>query len=691
MAFRKRVKIAKGIHLNLSGSGMGFSYRLFPGLSYSINKNGIFCNSSLPGTGFYSRNKITGNSSDRKINQSSGLSASPSYQPHKRSTTEVEIHVHAENDGSYTTHIYDSEGNENTNPIVEYNVLHNRAYKEAVVRAINDCTNELTDMYKMTARPLTAIDMEKKVEEAKPLSPEEASKKLEKVKPIDIVPKTYDVEKPIYTKVKEMLVAEAEKKISSIFFWTNSSKREAYVSQMLEPRYKEELSKWESDKSVFDKQQSEIVKAEKAKMQQAYDAVLEEIEKAKLEYEDAQKALEGFVNGDDNYINDSIDHLLACLKVPFDFSINYEYLPTHQILRIQLDLPEIEDFPKKKATLLATEEISIKDKGKAECTKDYANSVCGMAFFFVGMMFNVSLKIRDIEISAYTQRINKATGNEEDCYIYSVVFNRSHFARINYDAIDPIEALKAQPNKSKILKSFEMREIVPFTEEEVIAIANNTEELPIIPACEIVAKEVEKKAAKDKFVKKDFPQHLDPLFDDAARLIVQNQVGSTSCIQRKFGIGYNRAGHIMDELERLGIVGAAFGSKPRDVLVQNEMQLESILNSIDDLGQKVSDDIQYEDFNIAGINYRKGIKNYVGTFEGKLIPEPNNEYDPNAIRIEHSDGHHLGYIPSDETDYLRNLVDNKFPVACKGEITEETDYDENRKYFQGIVYVEAPE
>ena len=685
MAFRKRKKIAKGLHLNLSGSGIGFGYRIFPGLSFSINRNGVYCNTSIPGSGFYSRNKITGNTSAEKANHSNSLSESPSLQLHERSTTEVEIHVHAENDGSYTTHIYDSEGNENTNPIVEYNVLHNRAYKEAVIRAINDCTNELTDMYKMTARPLTAIDMEKKVEEAKPLSSEEANKKLEKVKPIDIAPKTYDVEKPTYEKVKEMLVAEAEKKISSIFFWTNSSKREAYVSQMLEPRYKEELSKWESDKNFFDKQQTEMVKTEKAKMQQAYDAVLKEIENAKLEFEDAQKALDGFVNGDDNYINESIDHLLACLKVPFDFSINYEYLPTHQILRIQLDLPEIEDFPKKKATLLATEEISIKDKGKAECTKDYANSVCGMAFFFVGMMFNVSLKIRDIEISAYTQRVNKATGNEEDCYIYSVVFNRSHFARINYDAIDPIEALKAQPNKSKILKSFEMREIVPFTEEEVIAIANNTEELPIIPACEMVVKEPKKKeTSKSHYV-------YDELTKDAARLIVQNQEGSTSCIQRKFGIGYNRAGHIMDELEKLGIVGAAFGSKPRDVLVQEEMQLESILNSMDDSSQKVSDDIQYEDFNIAGINYRKGIKNYVGTFEGRLIPEPNNEYDPYAIRVEHSDGHHLGYIPSDETDYLRNLVDNKFPVTCKGEITEETDYDENRKYFQGIVYVEVPE
>ncbi len=330
---------------------------------------------------------------------------------------------------------------------------------------------------------------------------------------------------------------------------------------------------------------------------------------------------------------------------------------------------------------MATEEISIKDKGKAECLKDYANSVCGMAFFFVGMMFNVSLKIRDIEISAYTQRINKATGNIEDSYIYSVVFNRSHFARINYEAIDPIEALKAQPNKSKILKSFEMREIVPFSEDEVVDIANKTEELPIVPACESIVKEKKEQTA---------PKYIyDELTKDAARLIVQAQEGSTSFIQRKFGIGYNRAGRIMDELEMLGIVGAALGSKPRNVLIQEERVLEDILQGMDNAD--IEDDIQYEDFNIAGINYRSGIKNYVGRFEGRLIPEPNNEYDPKAIRVEHSDGHHLGYIPSDETDYLRNLVDDKFPVSCNVEITEKEDSEDNRKYFQGVVYVEIPE
>jgi len=72
-------------------------------------------------------------------------------------------------------------------------------------------------------------------------------------------------------------------------------------------------------------------------------------------------------------------------------------------------------------------------------------------------------------------------------------------------------------------------------------------------------------------------QHLDPMFEDAARLIVREQSGSTSLIQRKFAIGYNRAGRLMDQLEKAGIVGTAHGSKPREVLIMDENSLENLL------------------------------------------------------------------------------------------------------------------
>ncbi len=74
----------------------------------------------------------------------------------------------------------------------------------------------------------------------------------------------------------------------------------------------------------------------------------------------------------------------------------------------------------------------------------------------------------------------------------------------------------------------------------------------------------------------------DAMFEDAARLIVTHQQGSTSLIQRKLKLGYNRAGRLIDQLEAAGIVGPFEGSKAREVLIQDEYSLEQLLNSLED-------------------------------------------------------------------------------------------------------------
>ena len=80
---------------------------------------------------------------------------------------------------------------------------------------------------------------------------------------------------------------------------------------------------------------------------------------------------------------------------------------------------------------------------------------------------------------------------------------------------------------------------------------------------------------------KDFDVNdKDALFEDAARLIVQNQVGSTSLLQRRMKLGYNRAGRLMDQLEAAGVVGPNQGSKARDVLIKTEADLNQHLGNL---------------------------------------------------------------------------------------------------------------
>jgi S-DNA-T family DNA segregation ATPase FtsK/SpoIIIE len=78
------------------------------------------------------------------------------------------------------------------------------------------------------------------------------------------------------------------------------------------------------------------------------------------------------------------------------------------------------------------------------------------------------------------------------------------------------------------------------------------------------------------------PEDRDELFEEAARIIVQTQQGSTSLLQRKLKLGYNRAGRIIDQLEAAGIVGPFEGSKAREVKISDELSLEQFLKDLDE-------------------------------------------------------------------------------------------------------------
>lgn len=90
---------------------------------------------------------------------------------------------------------------------------------------------------------------------------------------------------------------------------------------------------------------------------------------------------------------------------------------------------------------------------------------------------------------------------------------------------------------------------------------------------------------------------------------------------------------------------------------------------------------------IAGINHRKNIDHYTGRVECALVPEPTNEFDPNAIKIVAEDSHHLGYIPTDQTEFVRSLTANEFPHHCTAFIDEHEDELDGHKFFTGFVYI----
>ena len=97
---------------------------------------------------------------------------------------------------------------------------------------------------------------------------------------------------------------------------------------------------------------------------------------------------------------------------------------------------------------------------------------------------------------------------------------------------------------------------------------------------------------------------------------------------------------------------------------------------------------------IAGINFRKDAKSYSGQIiDCMLYADPKNEYDPNAIKIVTNDYTHIGFIPADETECVRQWVNNKLPYPCRASIQEQTDYDYNdreRTYLIGNICINKP-
>ena len=90
---------------------------------------------------------------------------------------------------------------------------------------------------------------------------------------------------------------------------------------------------------------------------------------------------------------------------------------------------------------------------------------------------------------------------------------------------------------------------------------------------------------------------------------------------------------------------------------------------------------------IAGINHRQNIVRYKGRNTVALVPEPSNEFDPDAIKVIAEDGHHLGYIHRDQTDMVRSWAHNTFPFYCVAMIQEHEDETDEHHFYTGYLYI----
>ncbi len=429
MRFRRRVKIMKGLNVNFSKSGLSLSAGV-RGASVTIGKKGSYLNTGIPGTGIYNRTKI-GNHSTSQQWQNKNVQI-----PEEK----AQVAIGLDEKGNPTLTITDSRGRQITDETILRRVKRSEKYKQSVSHLIDQKKIEIDEE---TTKFINIVKYTPDIFTETIIQDE-----LEKLLPQIHVSQEYSIGIPTTESVTLELAAEAKQKIKKILFWKNKGLRRAYISENIEKRLQDKIEEWTNAKKIF----IENEKANKIAKDAEYynDYVLEKQE------------LENILQGNVNYVNEKIEVILSDIILPVEFSVSYEYYPDCKQLKIDLDLPQIENMPQEKANILSTGKISIKQKSQKELKQEYAQCVSGITFYLGGRFFNVSTDIKEILISGHTQRINKATGKIEAQYIYSLKLIRDRFSTINIENIDPVEAFSNFENNRNLSASYDFKTIIPW-------------------------------------------------------------------------------------------------------------------------------------------------------------------------------------------------------------------------------------
>ena len=352
------------------------------------------------------------------------------------------------------------------------------------------------------------------------------------IKPEKYVRKAFDEEPPSKDKLQEELEAEAREAISSWKFWTLKKKRQEYVEARLESYCQQETDAYNKRLAQHEKHETEVEEAYNLQSQKQCEVLRQQLS-ALLEGND--KAL----------LERELDSVPAAMDISVPYRVSAQIQDGTSVY-VNLSLPRPEDMPQMEGVRLSSGNYKIKEISDKNKKANYSHLVRSLAPYVASHYFNVSPKINSVCVEGNAS----VDDNEESIILYNVIFDRTSFGTLNLEGME----------LDDVLSNF--------------SVTNNINKETLAKL--FVAKEKEKKQEKKAI--SDYM--LDPIFADVARYIVLEQNSNTAVIQRKFEIGYNRVGSLMEQLEKAGIVGPARGSNPREVLIRDEEELMRILNMI---------------------------------------------------------------------------------------------------------------
>jgi hypothetical protein len=194
-------------------------------------------------------------------------------------------------------------------------------------------------------------------------------------------------------------------------------------------------------------------------------------EARKAVHDDRQEVARGshseWLETDPQYAGGVVRDALETLSWPREMSVGVSVDRADQVA-LDIDLPEIEDFPRQTASLHASgRRLVLKNKSEKQLRQEYAAHIHGVLLRLAGVAFWALPSVRSVMASGYSQRLNSATGHTEDQYLLSARIDRARYAQLNFgalDAIDPIEALSQFDLKRSMTAGFVFSPIQPPSE-----------------------------------------------------------------------------------------------------------------------------------------------------------------------------------------------------------------------------------
>ena len=445
--FRKSVKIAPGIRLNFSKSGVSTTIG-DRGSSINLGKRGVYHNMSIPGTGLSNRTRLTGgdrqSSSGRKrTSHRPGRTLSPARQ---NQGTEQRRDVQIKLDSSGKLTFLDEAGREITDAQLIAFIKRMPEFKAEKARLFAQLRERGDDLIEDEQEKLEKIVC--LYQQAPAIRPAASYEhELATLEPQRAIRRQFDKPMPTPEDVQDEVSREADRAVTTKAFWKVKSLKESYFKEHFEQRYHERVAEWQAEKDAFDTAENEACSLQDELFYAAY------AERAEL--------LPALIAGDADAIEEEARAWIEACQLPFAASAQYEYRADQRLLMVDIDLPEIDDLPQMEHVQLKSGALREKQKSQTKLRQEYAQCVFGFVVYATANLFNVSPAVDYVCASAYTQRRNKI-GDEVNVYVLSVLFDRERFMHCAFAEQDPESTCMAFPNRCKLTKTKAFDAIVPY-------------------------------------------------------------------------------------------------------------------------------------------------------------------------------------------------------------------------------------